>query len=187
MAFFCIIFVLYVVTDNNYFVCYNIQNNWNPKMGITLALYQPDIAQNLGTILRLGACLGVPIEIIEPCGFPFDSRKMRRAGMDYLDHVAHRRHASWQHFKTWLEQESRRLILLSTKAAVPYTKFVYQSGDVLLLGRESAGVPDEVHNAADHRVIIPMQPEMRSLNVAISGAMVVGEALRQCRDRTIKS
>ncbi len=146
-----------------------------------LALYQPDIAQNLGTLLRLGACMGVTIHIIEPCGFPLDDSRLRRAGMDYMQHVTYHRHANWQQFQQWRKNTGKRLVLLSTKASTLYTRFSYQPEDILLLGRESAGVPDDVHNAADARILIPMQPGMRSLNVAIAGAMVLGEALRQLR------
>ncbi|WP_420559354.1 tRNA (cytidine(34)-2'-O)-methyltransferase [Tepidicaulis sp.] len=143
-----------------------------------LALYQPDIPQNTGTILRLGACLGVGVDIIEPCGFPFSDRGLRRAGMDYVSHAEIRRHADWQAFQSARKAENR-LILLTTKAAEPYTGFRFAPGDTLLLGRESAGVPDEVHAAADARLLIPLSPGARSLNVAVAAAMVLGEALRQ--------
>jgi tRNA (cytidine/uridine-2'-O-)-methyltransferase len=142
-----------------------------------LALFQPDIPQNTGTLIRLGACLNVPIDIIEPCGFPFSDRALKRAGMDYLDLAVVNRHASWERFLT--SRGSARVILLTTKAAEPYTSFKFASDDILLLGRESAGVPDEVHAQADARLTIPMNPKARSLNVALSGAMVLGEALRQ--------
>lgn len=141
-----------------------------------IALYQPDIAQNVGTLLRLGACLGVPADIIEPCGFPFGERALRRSGMDYLDHADYTAHASWDAF---LAARSGRLVLLTTRADVAYTGFRFAPGDVLLLGRESAGVPDEVHARAEARVAIPMAPGLRSLNVAVAAAMVLGEALRQ--------
>ncbi len=142
-----------------------------------LALFQPDIPQNTGTLLRLGACLGVPVDIIEPCGFPFSDKGLKRSGMDYLGHADIKRHASWEHF---LETRGEaRILLLSTKAAQKYTDFTFETGDILLLGRESAGVPDEIHEVADARLLIPMTPETRSLNVAMAGAMVLGEAMRQ--------
>lgn len=144
-----------------------------------LALYEPDIPPNTGTLLRLGACLGVAVDIIEPCGFPFSIRSLKRAGMDYLDHADIMRHADWASFDAWRRAAQSRLILLTTKAAQPYTDFAFTPGDILLLGRESAGVPDHVHHAADGRLMIPMRPGLRSLNVAIAGAMVLGEALRQ--------
>lgn len=146
-----------------------------------IALYQPDIALNLGANLRTAACLGVDVEIIEPCGFPFDDRKIRRAGMDYIEQVKYTRHNSWDDFKSWAENNNRRLILLSSKATTSYTDFLYQPNDILLLGRESAGVPDAVTDYCPHAVTIPMQPNTRSLNVTISAAMVLGEALRQLR------
>ncbi len=143
-----------------------------------LALYEPDIAQNTGTILRLCACLGVTAHIIEPAGFPASDRAFRRAGMDYLDHVTLRRQASWSAFDTWRRSEQLRLVLFTTRAATSYLDHRY-GNDVLLFGRESSGVPDTVHAAADARLTIPMQPGLRSLNVAMACAMVVGEALRQ--------
>ena len=149
-----------------------------------LALYQPDIPQNTGTLLRLGACLGVPVDIIEPCGFVLGDRAFRRAGMDYLDRAAMVHHRSWVSFLTTTECAAdgpvRRLVLLTTSGAVPYTEFRFGPSDTLLLGRESAGVPDEVHRRADARIAIPMAEGARSLNVAVAGAMVLGEALRQC-------
>ena len=144
-----------------------------------LALYQPDIPQNTGTILRLGACLGVPVHVIAPAGFDLSDRRLKRAGLDYLDHVRLVRHASWAAFEDWRRDAQARLILLTTGAALPYTGFAFAAGDVLLLGRESAGVPDEVHRAADARLVIPIEPGLRSLNVATAAAMVLGEALRQ--------
>ena len=144
-----------------------------------LALYEPDIPQNTGTILRLGACLGVPVHVIAPAGFDLSDRRLKRAGLDYLDHVRLVRHASWAAFEDWRRDAQARLILLTTGAALPYTGFAFAAGDVLLLGRESAGVPDEVHGAADARLVIPIEPGLRSLNVATAAAMVLGEALRQ--------
>jgi tRNA (cytidine/uridine-2'-O-)-methyltransferase len=144
-----------------------------------LCLYQPDIPQNTGTMLRLAACLGVAVEIVEPAGFDVSDRNLRRAGLDYLDRVAITRHASWRAFEAWRRDRGARLVLATTKAGLPYTDFAYRAPDILLFGRESAGVPDEVHAAADARVVIPMQPGLRSLNVAVSAAMILGEALRQ--------
>ncbi|MFV3131392.1 tRNA (cytidine(34)-2'-O)-methyltransferase [Niveispirillum sp. KHB5.9] len=141
-----------------------------------LALYQPDIPQNAGTLMRLGACTGVGLDIIEPCGFILDDKRMKRSVMDYADHADVTRHVSWNAFQA---QCRGRLVLLTTRGAVPYTDITYHPDDILLLGRESAGVPDEVHGAADLRVLIPMRPGTRSLNVAIAAAMVLGEVLRQ--------
>jgi len=144
-----------------------------------IALFQPDIAQNTGTILRMAACFGLGVHIIEPTGFPITDRAFRRAGMDYLDHVALSRHASWPAFDAWRRSEKRRLQAFTTKAAVPYVDHAFSRADVLLFGRESAGVPETVHAVADARLIIPMHAGMRSLNVAMAAAMVAGEALRQ--------
>lgn len=146
-------------------------------MSLRLALYQPDMPTNTGSMLRLGACLGVELDIIEPCGFVWDDKKLKRVAMDYIDRLAYRRHSGWEAFDEGLQ--GRRLILLSTSGAVPYCDFAYRADDVLLVGRESAGVPEEVHTRADARVIIPMQPGLRSLNVALAAAMVLSEALRQ--------
>jgi tRNA (cytidine/uridine-2'-O-)-methyltransferase len=144
-----------------------------------IALFQPDIAQNTGTLLRLCACLRVEAHIIEPAGFPTSDRAFRRAGMDYLERVALVRHVSWTAFESWRRQARARLLLFTTGGAVPYLDHQYRADDVLLFGRESAGVPDEVHAAADARLVIPLQPGLRSLNVAIACAMAAGEALRQ--------
>ncbi len=144
-----------------------------------LALYQPDIAQNAGTLARAAACLAVPLHIIEPAGFPVGDAGFRRAGMDYLDRAAIRRHSSFAAFEGWRRAEGRRLVLCTTRGAQPYTDFAFAAADLLLLGRESAGVPDEVHAAADARIVIPLAPGARSLNVALAGAMILGEALRQ--------
>ena len=146
-----------------------------------IALYQPDIAQNTGTILRLAACLGVAAHIIEPAGFPVSDRAFRRAGMDYLDRVALTRHASWEAFEQWRRAGQLRLVLLTTRATTSYLDHRFAANEVLLFGRESAGVPDAVHAAADTRLTIPLRAELRSLNVAMACAMVVGEALRQAR------
>lgn len=144
-----------------------------------LALYQPDIPQNAGTILRMAACLGVPVEIVEPAGFDVSDRNLRRAGLDYLPHVAVTRHASWAAFKAWYRARGCRLVLATTRAATAHVDFGFAPNDVILLGRESAGVPDEVHAAADARVLVPMRPGLRSLNVAVAAAIILGEALRQ--------
>jgi tRNA (cytidine/uridine-2'-O-)-methyltransferase len=144
-----------------------------------IALYQPDIPQNTGTILRLCACLGIEAHIVAPAGFPTSDRAFRRAGMDYLDNVALVRHSSWQAFEAWRKAERLRLLLFTTAADRSYLDCVYRSHDVLLFGRESAGVPAEVHTAADARLRIPMRPGLRSLNVALAVAMAAGEALRQ--------
>src|SRR5437879_2692402 len=146
-----------------------------------LALSEPDIAQNTGTVLRLCACLGVAAHIIEPAGFPTTDRAFRRAGMDYLDAVDLTRHANYDAFESWLKHERARLILFTTHAATSYLDFAFRAGDVLVFGRESAGVPKTVHREADARLIIPMRPALRSLNVAVAAAMALGEALRQTR------
>lgn len=149
-----------------------------------LALFQPDIPQNTGTLLRLGACLDFAVDIIEPCGFIFNEKAMRRAGMDYLEQVSYRRHNSWQDFLAYRAahpEEYGRLVLMSTHASEPYTDFSFQPNDIILMGRESAGVPEDVHNQADARLLIPMNPKARSINMAISAAIVVGEALRQVK------
>ncbi|KAB2858680.1 MAG: tRNA (cytidine(34)-2'-O)-methyltransferase [Bauldia sp.] len=151
---------------------------------LTLALFEPDIPQNAGTMLRSCACLGVDAAIVEPAGFPTSDRHFRRSGMDYLDHVTIARHASFTAFEEWRRREpGRRLVLLSTKATTPYLGFDYRAGDILMVGRESAGLPDAVFAAADAAVTIPMRPGMRSLNVAVAAAMVLGEALRQISSR----
>ncbi len=148
-------------------------------MPLALALYQPDIPQNCGTMLRLCACLGVEATIIEPAGFPVSDRHFRRSGMDYLDAVNVSRHVSWRAFEDWRAPTGRRLVLLSTTAALPFTDFAFAPDDILMVGRESAGAPPEVHEAADARILIPIRPGMRSLNVAVCAAMALGEALRQ--------
>ena len=144
-----------------------------------IALYQPDIAQNAGTILRMCACLGVEAHIIEPAGFPSSDRAFRRAGMDYLDRVALVRHVSWPAFERWRQDAGTRLVLFTTQAERSYLDHAYAADDVLMFGRESAGVAPEVHAAADVRLTIPMRPGLRSLNVAMACAMAAGEALRQ--------
>jgi tRNA (cytidine/uridine-2'-O-)-methyltransferase len=146
-----------------------------------IALFQPDIPQNTGTILRLCACLEVSAHIIEPAGFPVSDRNFRRAGMDYLDQVTLMRHDSWMKFDEWRKQDGYRLLLFTTKGATPYLDFRYQASDILLFGRESAGVPEAVADLADARLRIPIRPALRSLNVAMATALAVGEALRQTR------
>jgi tRNA (cytidine/uridine-2'-O-)-methyltransferase len=146
-----------------------------------LALFQPDIPQNTGTILRLCACLDVEAHIIEPAGFPVSDRHFRRAGMDYLDHVSIVRHVSWNAFCGWRMTQRGRLLLLSSKATRSYLDVRFSDDDILMLGRESAGVPDDVAEAVDERLLIPMAARLRSLNVAMAAAMVLGEALRQVR------
>jgi len=146
---------------------------------VRLALYQPDIPQNLGAAIRIAACFGVSLDIIEPCGFPFDDRRLRRAGMDYLDQVALTRHSSWTAYRNARQVEGGRLVLLTTAGDSVFPAVEFQAGDSLLLGRESAGVPPEVHDAADLRLRIPLRQGLRSLNVALAAAMVLSEALRQ--------
>lgn len=146
---------------------------------LRIALYQPDIPGNAGTLLRLGACLGIGVDIIEPAGFVLSDANLRRAGMDYIAKAMLTRHVNWTHFEAWRAGTGRRLVLASTKAAMPYTDFTFRPDDILLFGRESAGVPDDVHEKADTRLLIPMQAGQRSLNMAVSAAMITGEALRQ--------
>ena len=144
-----------------------------------LALFQPDIPQNTAAVIRLGACLGLPVEIIEPCGFLWDDKRLRRVGMDYLEAVSLRRHAGWDAFRQADGVAGARLVLLTTRGAVAHIAFAFRPDDVLLLGRESAGVPETIHQAMDARVAVPMAPGARSLNVAMAAAIVAGEALRQ--------
>jgi tRNA (cytidine/uridine-2'-O-)-methyltransferase len=146
-----------------------------------IALFEPDIPQNTGTILRLAACFGIEAHLIEPAGFPVSDRAFRRAGMDYLDAVKLMRHPSWDTFEEWRKAQGLRLVLFTTRAASSHLDHRYEPRDILLFGRESAGVPDHVHTAADVRLRIPMQAGLRSLNVAMTCAMAVGEALRQTR------
>lgn len=148
-------------------------------MPMTLALYQPDIAGNTGTILRLCACLGLDLAIIEPAGFDMSDRALKRAGMDYVEMARLTRHVDFSAFETWREAAGRRLVLFTTKAAESYTDFAYRADDVLLFGRESAGVPEAVHDAADARVTIPMVAGARSINLAVAAGMAAGEAMRQ--------
>ena len=146
-----------------------------------IALYEPDIPQNTGTILRTCACLGLEAHIIEPAGFPVTDRAFRRAGLDYLDHVTIVRHASFAAFDAWRRGDGLKLVLLTTAAAGSYLDHSYGEDQVLLFGRESAGAPEAVHNTADVRLLIPVRPGLRSLNIAVAVAMVAGEALRQTR------
>ena len=146
-----------------------------------LALFQPDIPQNTGTIMRLCACFNVPLDIIEPCGFVMNDKKMRRAGMDYLSQLDMTRHQDWENFYRCAENNKQRIILMTTKSSQNYTGFNFQKTDILLAGRESGGVPDHVHNQADAAVAIPMTSLARSLNVALSCSIILAEALRQGR------
>src|SRR5690606_5186545 len=153
-------------------------------MTVELALYQPDIAANTGTLLRLGACLGVAVHVIHPAGFALTDRNLARAGMDYLDKAALVEHVSFATFDASRRAEGRRLILLSTKAATSAYAAAFEPNDILLLGRESAGVPDAIAGICDLRLRIPMRSGLRSINVALAGAMVLGEALRQTQHFT---
>lgn len=143
-----------------------------------LALYQPDIPQNTGALMRLAACLGVALDLIEPAGFLLSDRRLKRAGMDYLEGLELARHRSWT---SYLEARppGTRLVLLTTRGSMLYHRFMFEPEDTLLVGRESAGVPEPVHAAADARLCVPMRPGMRSLNVALAAGIVLGEALRQ--------
>ncbi len=157
----------------------------NSSADLRLALFEPDIPQNTGAILRLAACFGVAVDVIEPCGFLLDDKRLRRAGMDYLDAVDMTQHGSWSAFRAARQAPPRgRLLLLTTAGDIPYTTCRYAAGDCLLLGRESAGVSREVHEAADARIVIPMRAGIRSMNVAMAAAMVLGEALRQLREES---
>ena len=144
-----------------------------------IALYEPDIPQNTGNIFRLGACLGVDVDIIEPTGFIFDDKKFKRSAMDYIDHLNYKRHLDWNHFLKWVKDNQFRLILMTTKSNKSYYEFKFQPSDILLFGRESAGVPNDVHDVVDHRLTIPMKNEVRSINLSSSVALVIGEGLRQ--------
>ncbi len=145
----------------------------------TLVLFEPDIPPPAGPLLRLCACLGLEAAIVEPAAFPTSDRHFRRAGMDYLDHLSLTRHPSFDHFEAWRRDAGRRLVLLTTKGDRSYFDFRFTPGDAVMVGRESAGVPAHVHHAADARLLVPMRPGLRSLNVAVAAAMVLGEALRQ--------
>lgn len=145
------------------------------------ALFQPDIPQNTGTILRLCACFGVAAHLIEPAGFPFSDAGLKRAGLDYIERAALTRHVDFRAFERWRRARTRRLVLLTTRAEIVYTDFAFSARDILMVGSESAGVPASVHVAADTRLCIPIRSDTRSLNVAVSLAMALGEALRQTR------
>lgn len=145
---------------------------------ISLSLYQPDIPQNVGAAMRLCACLGIDLNIVEPCGFPWKEKEFRRIGMDYIDLVTVHRHTSWDAFQ---KAHEGRIILMTTRGSVPYTDFEFKDGDTLLAGRESVGVPDDVHDVVDAGVLIPMHGQARSMNVINACAMITGEALRQVR------
>ena len=144
-----------------------------------IALYEPDIPQNTGNIFRLGACLGVQIDIIEPTGFLFDDKKFRRSAMDYIDYLDYKKHIDWKHFYKWVQENKFRLILMTTKSQESYYNFEFLPSDILLFGRESAGVPNDIHKMVDHRLTIPMKNEVRSINLSSSVALVLGEGLRQ--------
>ena len=151
-----------------------------------IALYQPDIPQNTGNIFRLGACLGVSVDIIEPTGFIFDDKKFKRSAMDYIDHIDYKKHIDWQQFYDWSQEKKYRLILMTTKAGQSFYEFEFHSSDILLFGRESAGVPDNIHQIVDHRLTIPMKEGVRSINLSSSVALVIGEGLRQTNSIKLK-
>ncbi len=144
-----------------------------------IALYQPDIPQNTGNIFRLGACLGVSVDIIEPTGFIFDDKKFKRSAMDYIAHIDYKKHIDWQHFYDWAKDNEFRLILMTTKSKKSLYSFEFHPSDILLFGRESAGVPENIHKIVDHRLTIPMKEGIRSINLSSSVALVLGESLRQ--------
>lgn len=146
---------------------------------IRIALYQPEIAPNVGAMIRVCACMGVGLDVIEPCGFPWDDRKIRKSAMDYMTKVNYTLHSSWQTFRD--AYPDRRIILMTTKASEPYTDFEYQDGDILLAGRESAGVPQDVHDTVQGRVCIPMRDGARSMNIVNATSMILGETLRQVK------
>ena len=144
-----------------------------------IALFEPDIPQNTGNIFRLSACLGIPVDIIEPTGFIFDDKRFKRALMDYIKFINYKSHLDWKEFYQWSQENNLRLVLLTTKSKTKYTNFNFSKLDIIIFGRESAGVPDYVHNQVHKRLTIPMQKGLRSLNISSSVAMVVGEASRQ--------
>jgi tRNA (cytidine/uridine-2'-O-)-methyltransferase len=148
-------------------------------MPVALALYQPDIANNAGTLIRLGACLGTTIHVIHPTGFPFSPKTLARAGLDYLDYASVTEHNSWTQFNAWRTEQQHRLVLLTTKAKQSAYQADYTAGDILMVGRESAGVPDSVAASCDLAVRIPMRPNLRSINVALAATLILGEAKRQ--------
>ena len=144
-----------------------------------IALFEPDIPQNTGNIFRLSACLGIPVDIIEPTGFIFDDKRFKRALMDYIKFINYKSHLDWKEFYQWSQENNFRLVLLTTKSKTKYTNFNFSELDIIIFGRESAGVPDYVHNQVHEKLTIPMQKGLRSLNISSSVAMVVGEASRQ--------
>jgi len=144
-----------------------------------IALFEPDIPQNTGNIFRLGACLGIEIDIIEPTGYVFDDKRFKRSSMDYINHIKYKRHLDWDNFYKWSENNNFRLVLLTTKSEKKYIDYKFQYNDILLFGRESAGVPKKVHDCVNEQLIIPMVKNLRSINVSSSVALVVGEACRQ--------
>ena len=146
-----------------------------------IALFEPDIPQNTGNIFRLAACFGIEVDIIEPTGYIFDDKRFKRASMDYMNHIQYKRHLNWNAFYNWSKENNFRLILLTTKSKKKYTDYQFQHNDILLLGRESAGVPQEVHNSVDEQLTIPMVKNLRSINVSSSVAIVTGEACRQLK------
>lgn len=148
-----------------------------------IAMYQPDIPQNLGAMMRLSACTACELHIIEPCGFPFDAKKIKKSAMDYYEHVKLIRHDSWDNFFDYCQRQDhkQRIILMTTKAASSYVDFEFNENDILLAGRESSGVPDNVHNSVDARLCIPMEDGLRSLNIVNATSMILGEALRQTK------
>jgi len=144
-----------------------------------IALFEPDIPQNTGNIFRLGACLGIEVDIIEPTGYVFDDKRFKRSSMDYIDHIKYKRHLDWNTFYEWSKKNNFRLILLTTKSKKKYIEYKFQHNDILLFGRESAGVPQGVHDIVDEQLTIPMKKNLRSINVSSSVALVIGEACRQ--------
>ena len=146
-----------------------------------IALFEPDIPQNTGNIFRLGACLGIEVDIIEPTGYVFDDKRFKRSSMDYIDHIKYKRHLDWDSFYEWSEKNNFRLILLTTKSKKKYIEYKFQHNDILLFGRESAGVPQNIHDIVDEQLTIPMKKNLRSINVSSSVALVVGEACRQLK------
>ena len=144
-----------------------------------IALYEPDIPQNTGNIFRLGACLGINIDIIEPTGYIFDDKRFKRSSMDYINHINYKRHLDWEIFFNWSKKNNFRLILLTTKSDKIYYNYNFNNNDILIFGRESAGVPEKVHNAVDEKLTIPMVKGLRSINVSSAAALVAGEACRQ--------
>ena len=146
-----------------------------------IARFEPDIPQNTGNIFRLGACLGIEVDIIEPAGYVFDDKRFKRSSMDYINHMQYKRHLDWDSFYQWSKDNQFRIILLTTKSKKKYTNYQFQNNDILLFGRESAGVPQNVHNNVDEQITIPMVKNLRSINVSSSVALVTGEACRQLK------